>query len=416
MNEIKNEIEWLEARQHGIGSTASPVLALGKIFNKTPIDLYLEKKQEIRPRTDDNMHFRRGHTYEPLACALFEAQEGVKVHAPRNDFERYNVFMLWHPDIDCMYTDLDGFTEDGWIVEVKAPMQRTCDKYRTTGIPANYQIQGQHHICVARAAGLPFTGMKGDEIKGVVFVIYEPEVVQLQIVRVPVDEDMISAIEANAKYFWEEHVIPGEPPIEPDIPQPIKAKGKGGTYVHISGEAWKTSVAEWKMAKEILTVAENRIKATEKTIRDAMESSDLDAVVTDDGYKFSNKEQAGRKALDLTALQVAYPNINLADFQKQGKPFRSFRKYGPKNATSDATKKAAEEMGTGSMDNQLMTLRDELDVFTGANSFTPEEAMETFDELRDRADLYSRLLSVEIKGIENSLVLAADSVNEKVKG
>ena len=411
---ITNEMEWLEARQHGIGSTDSPVLALEKkkVFNKTPVDTYISKKQPIKPMADGNYHFRRGHTYEPLACALFEMQEGVKVYAPRNDEERYGDFMLWHPDVTCMFTDLDGYTEDGWIVEVKSPMQMTCDKYRAMGIPENYLVQGQHHIAVARAAGLP-NGLKGDDIKGVIFVIFEPEKVQLQVVRVPTDDDMIAVIEENARHFWETHIIPGVPPVEDEPKQPIQPKGKKGTYTEVDGEQWISAVASFKLAKELEATAKRRLDLAEATILKEMEAAGEEAVVTKDGYRFSNKDQAGRSAIDFKALVAAHPNIDLDKFKKRGEPFKVFRKYGPKTAKSDAERAAAEATGE-SMDSQLITLHDELMLFA-KTEFTTEEAVEEFDELRGRAELYTRVLSMELEGIEKGLHAAQEAVVERMK-
>jgi hypothetical protein len=244
-------------------------------------------------------------------------------------------------------------------------------------------------------------------------VIFEPEKVQLQIVRVPVDDDMIKVIEENARRFWEEHIIPNVPPVEEEPRQPIKPKGKKGTYSEVAGEAWTSAVASWKVAKEMEATAGRRVELAEKTIMDAMAGAKLDAVVTPDGYRFSHKEQAGRSAVDFKALVADHPTIDLDKYKKRGEPFKVFRKYGPKAAKTEAEKAAAKAVGE-TMDSQLMTLHDELELFAGTD-LTTEEAVAGFDELRGRAELYSRVLRMELDGIESGLEAAQNAVIEQMK-
>lgn len=86
------KLEWLKGRQHGVGSSDSPILALGEVFKHTPVDLYIDKKKSLTEddllSTDDNPHFRRGHTYEPLAAAIYAMQSGLKIYTPETDEER----------------------------------------------------------------------------------------------------------------------------------------------------------------------------------------------------------------------------------------------------------------------------------------------------------------------------------------
>lgn len=398
---IKNKEEWLVARQDGVGSADSPILAIGKVWEKTILDTYISKKQPVQP-DQDNPNFKRGRFYEPFAAALFEAQEGIEVFAPETEEERFNDFMLWHPDIPYLFTDLDGYTSDGWIVEIKAPMQRVADKYRKEGIPKNYIVQGQHHIVLAEAAGLPGLDLPNG-CPGVIFVIFSPETIELQIVRVPKDEEMGAAILANAKHFWEEHVIPSIPPTEETPKQPIITKAKGGSYTRVEGEGWESAVAAFVVADQLLNVGKRRLDMAKTTLKETMQEVDLAAVLAPKDFKFIYKEQAGKKSFDKKKLQADFPNLDLGKYEKQGKPFMAFRSYGPKAET-----------GEGGLDDQLMTLHEELCDFSGREMDIELASME-FDSLRDRTELYMRTLATEHGQLEEGLEAATAGLAKMIK-
>lgn len=389
---ITNEQEWLESRQRGVGSSDSPVLALGQVFETTKLDTYIAKKSKPEPQPD-NVNFRRGHMYEPLAIALAEQKLGMKIHAPETDEERWNDFQVVDPDRPWLYADFDGLREDGWVVEVKSPMQRIADRIRAEGLKDYYQVQGQHLVHVASVGDLPYLGKLPDGCPGVCFVIYEPEKCDVQIYEVPRNDEMIGAILANAEHFWKNHVETDEPPIDSTPTHPVNVPKSKSEYEHVEGEAWDEAVKQYTLADEAAMAAKLRLDAAKAQIKAALEAAGLDKVITANGHKFSNAEQAGRKSFDKKMLKAEHPEIDLDRYEKQGSPFKSFRHYGPKDEA---------RFGDDTLDGQLLTLKDELSLFV-SRRIGDEDAVDIFDELRDRAELYLRMLNLEQEGIATGI-------------
>jgi len=403
---IASELEWLASRQTGVGSSDSPVLALepDKVFGHTPLDIYISKKAEITDNEEDNPNFRRGHTYEPLAIALAEAKLGMRIHAPQNDMERWNDYQVRDPGRSYLYADFDGVREDGWVVEVKSPMQRVADKIRTEGLKDYYQVQGQHLVHVGDVGGLPVLGKLPDGCPGVCFVIYECEKVAVQIYEMPRNQDMIDAILANADNFWNNHVALDNPPID-YIQQPVQTRKTKTKYTEVEGEAWVEAVQQYSLAHEAQAAAKNRLEAAKSRIKTAMEQADLSYALIGE-HKFQYVQRAGRKTFNEKLLKAEHPTIDLERYKIAGKPYADFRHYGPKEQN---------KWGDETLDGQLLTIRDELEGFT-RRSVDPDVAVEVFDEMRARAELYARMLSLELEGIEAGINSAASALVEKVKG
>lgn len=402
-NIIKSQTEWLESRKHGVGSSDSPVLALGEIFKKTPLDLYINKKAPIE-KQKDNTNFRRGHTYEPLAIALAEEKLGMKIHAPKNDNERWNDYKVKDPTRDYVYADFDGVREDGWVVEVKSPLQRIAEQIQAKGLKAYYQIQGQHLVHVASTGDMSKIGSFPRECPGVCFVIYEPELVQVQIYEIPRNDVMISAILANAKNFWENHVLENNPPTEM-VAEKIETKSVGAKYQEVTGPSWDEAVTQLTMADETFNAAKNRLELSKARIQKAMTDAGLGKIITESGYKFQYIDQNGRKSFDLKKLKADYPFLKMEDYEKQGKPFKAFRKYGPKDAA---------KWGDETLDGQLLTLKDELDLFS-KRKINPEIAVEYYDELRIRTEMYLRMLALEQEGLKKGVDEAREALVKKIQ-
>jgi len=404
------KLEWLKRRQIlGVGSSESPVLALGEVYGHTPVDLYIGKKKTL---TEDdllssktNPHLRRGHTYEPLAAAMFEAQTGIKVYAPVTDDERYNTFQVSDPN-SPLFADFDGFCEDGWVLEIKSPMQRVADSFRSSGVRDSYLVQCQHHAHCANVCELPFLPDPKKwlgKVKGTRLVIYECENVALQIIELPIDEEMIEVIKHNATRFWKEAVEPGVPPATKTYKQPAKRPARA-KYTQLEGEAWNDAVNTLKLAKEREVAAAKAMDAAKRRIAGVMEEAKLDAVQVGP-HKFLYREVAGRKSFDKKALQADYPDLDLKKYDKQGEPRMQFNYYGPKD------KKKADAGNEN--ESQIITIQTELEDFAGRDHDI-EVGMEEFDELRARADLYTAMLELELEDIHSAIENAAKAIVPKL--
>jgi len=405
---IAEKVKWLQGRQRGVGSSDSPILALGEVFKKTPVDLYISKKRTITAEDvaaeEDNPHLRRGNTYEPLAAAMYEAQSGIKVYAPQTDQERYHDFQVDDPD-SPMFADFDGLCADGWVLEIKSPMQRVADSFRTSGIRDYYMIQSAHLAHCANVCTLPFLGdeWKG-KIKGTRVVIYECENVALQVVELPLDPDVSTILQDNARRFWREHVEKNVPPAAVAFKQPETKKAGKTVYKQMDGKGWKDAADTYKLAKERELAAKRAMDAAKAMIIDVMGEAGLDAVQVG-RHKFLNREQAGRKVFDKKALQADHPDMDLSKYEVRGKPYRSFRYFGPKDRA---------ETGDEATDAGIMTVQKELQEFT-TTDFDLEAGVEAFDELRARADLYAAMLEMELGEIRAAIEQAADAVAGKLQ-
>lgn len=403
-------LEWLKGRQRGVGSSDSPVLALGEVFRKTPVDVYISKKRDITEADDDhgdNPHLRRGHVYEGLAAAMFEAQTGIKVYAPETDEERFGTYQVWDPD-SPLFADFDGFCEDGWVMEIKSPMQRVADSFKASGIRDYYMIQSQHLAHVADKCALPFLGRDAEKwigkVKGTRVVIYECENVALQIVELPIDRDMIGVILRNANRFWTENVQTSTPPAPVHYEQPAPSKEKTKSkYTQMQGEAWQRAVDAYKLAKERQAGAATAMASAKRMIVGVMGEAKLEAIQIG-VHKFLNRPVAGRKGFSKKLLQADFPNLDLTKYEVQGEAHVQFNYYGPKDRMGG---------GDDSEEGTIVTVQSELEEFAG-KEWTIEEGVETFDELRSRADLYAAMLEMELGEVRTAIEKAADAVTKKL--
>lgn len=406
-------LEWLKGRQKGIGSSDSPILALGEVFKKTPVDLYISKKRAVTEEDaaeGDNPNLRRGHVYEPLAAALYEQQTGIKTYTPQTDEERFSTFQVWDPD-SPLFADFDGFCEDGWVLEVKSPMQRIADSFKASGIRDYYMIQSQHLAHCANVCSLPFLGKDAEKwkgkIKGTRVVIYECENVAIQIIELPIDQDMIGVIKRNAVKFWAENVLTDTPPAPTHYEQPPASKEKAKSkYTQMDTDAWHRAVNAYKLAKEREAGAEAAMESAKRMLIDVMAEAKLEAVQIG-LHKFLNRMVSGRKSFSKTLLQADFPNLNLSKYEVQGEPRMQFNYYGPKDRLKPGEGEG-EEKGSA-----IVTVQKELEEFAG-KTWDLEQGIEAFDELRARADLYAAMLEMELGEVRSAIELAADAVTQKI--
>lgn len=402
------KVEWLKRRQRGVGSSDSPVLALGKVFRSTPTTLYTSKIETITDNKvlgeEDNPHLRRGNLYEPLAIAMFEEQTGIKVYSPDGDEERYNDFQVFLPG-SPLYADFDGLCEDGWVLEAKAPLQRVCDSFRSNGVRDYYYVQC-HHLAIVANEAQSLPGLGGEwrgKIKGTRLVVYEPENAQVQIVEFPIDQQWGELIRHNADHFWQA-VEAREPPRPDEYQQPPKTKKKA-KYTAVDGEAWRQAVERYRLAKERQKQAEAAMEAAKKLLKGVMAEAELDAVQIGPD-KFSYREQAGARRFNTDLLKADFPDLDLEKYKVRGEPFRAFRHYGPKDRA---------ETGDETLDKQVLTIQRELEEFAG-RELSLSEAMEEFDDLRGRADLYASVLEAELEDITDAVEAAAKAATKQLGG
>jgi putative phage-type endonuclease len=193
---VQTREEWLAERRKGLGgSDAAAVVGLSPY--RTPLQVYLDKIGElVEEVSSPAIHW--GNVLEPILRQEYSNQTGRVVYLPQG--------VLKHEKHPFMLATLDGYTDDGRVVELKTT--RFPDDWGEPGtdeIPQHYLLQVQHYMAVTKFPVADVAVLIG----GQDFRIYE----------VPADKEIQEMmIEAEAK-FWEqvEKQIPPEPRSAEDI-------------------------------------------------------------------------------------------------------------------------------------------------------------------------------------------------------
>jgi hypothetical protein len=270
-------------------------------------------------------------------------------------------------------------------------------------------IQSMHLAHCANVCSLPFLGKDADKwkgkIKGTRVVIYECENVAIQIIELPIDQDMIGVIKRNAQTFWNDNVLTDTPPAPVHYEQPAPSKEKTKSkYTQMDNESWHRAVNAYKLAKEREAGAEVAMESAKRMLIDVMAEAKLEAVQIG-VHKFLNRLVAGRKSFSKSLLQADFPNLDLSKYEVQGEPHVQFNYYGPKDKLKAGE---GEEEKTN-----IITVQSELVEFA-TKEWNLEEGIEEFDELRARADLYAAMLEMELGEVRSAIEKAADAVTQKI--
>ena len=137
-----SHMEWLAARQGGIGGSDAAALVLTPDVYKwhRPIDVYRSKVYEL-PEEEESLACRMGHFLEPLVADLFTEETGYRVH-------RWNR-MLTSSEFPWAFANIDRKLR-GYDRGLEC---KTCSVYRERQFddemfPPEYYVQIQHYLAV----------------------------------------------------------------------------------------------------------------------------------------------------------------------------------------------------------------------------------------------------------------------------
>jgi putative phage-type endonuclease len=185
--------EWLAARVGRVTASRIPdVMAKGKGGEaQTRLNYKWQLVAEIMTgQSQEDRFFSQamawGVEQEPFARAAYEIQTGGLVE---------NVGLVAHPSIPRCAASPDGLVGLDGLLEIKCPKTPTHLEYMEKGaIPGNYQLQMLWQMtCTGR--------------QWVDFATFDPrlpEELQLFVMRFPLDQPRIDAIEAEVQKFWNE--------------------------------------------------------------------------------------------------------------------------------------------------------------------------------------------------------------------
>lgn len=174
--------EWLKWRKKGIGgSDVSCLLGINKW--KSEIELWLDKTNQTDESPVENEAMTWGTIMEPIIRNHFAEMTGKTVVELKA--------MLQHPEYPFMIADVDGITTDDEgnpaIIEIKTASEYKRSEWED-GVPAYYQTQVQHYLCVMGIKKAYVTVLIG----GNSFKIYE----------IDADDEIQSMLIAVEKNFW----------------------------------------------------------------------------------------------------------------------------------------------------------------------------------------------------------------------
>jgi len=287
---------WLEERKTGIGGSDAGAVC-GVSGWKTPLQVWNEKMGLTGPQEDNPAMFW-GRALEPVVRQKYSDETGRAVLIPKG--------MLRHPDYPFMLANLDGFTEDGRLVEIKtAGYSFGWGENGTDDIPINYLLQVQHYMAVT---GLKVTDMPV-LIGGQDFRIYE----------IPEDKQIQKLIINRESAFWS-MVEAGTPP-DPESYREIKEfyKNSEASRIVASGEV-EAALERLIEARKTMKDLEEEEEAAKRIIMLNMGASDT--LVSPAGVVLATwKSGKPPKRFDAKGLEMDLPETYRL-YLKEGEPVR----------------------------------------------------------------------------------------------
>jgi len=323
---ITSREDWLEARLNGIGGSEAPVIYNGSVYDRTIMDLYLEKRRIVEP--PDISHkpdIQRGNWLESIVAKIYAKEHGVDVDAPLDKVDQWNRFFHWSDEHPFMFANIDFRIRGAKVMgEIKCPRVRGFMKVSREGLHEHYLLQVMHDMAVT-----------GDE--RCVFLVFSAEMWKLHVEIIERDEALISKIIDANRAFWD-CVERGQPPVHeaPGSKEKVTAKSEkmpdagDSEIVRLETPDFSSAVKQYQEAQDLIAeVTEIKNEAKKQAI-DLMGKAEI---AEGGGCRVFHKEVPGRKTLDKKALQANHPDIDLKKFEKVGKPFRQFRIF---NTSADA--------------------------------------------------------------------------------
>lgn len=282
--EIKIEqrsADWFKLRKKHIGgSDVAPILGISPW--KTALDVFNEKMSPHAEEAPKNPWMQRGVDLEPEALRSFENETGYLM-LPKVMVSDLSPFAM---------ASFDGFEIDGkCAVEIKCGGEKSHLQALHGEIPKHYYAQMQHQMYVA-------------ELQEIYFYSYRPEylVKPFYIEIVKRDEEFITDMIEKERKFYEEHMLTGIPP---ENPNKIK---------EIDSEVWISISEEYK-----------RFDRQEK------EASKRKEELRDYLVQIAQSENAKGNGITLTKVNrkgiIDYKNIPILktiDIEEYRKPATSF--------------------------------------------------------------------------------------------
>lgn len=114
------------------------------------------------PDLSGKLNVQRGHSLEPIALNEVADTLNTNIFKPN--------CMLLSDDYPWAIADLDGVTDEGWVIEVKTTSSYSKIEQAKAGeIPPDYMSQGDHYLAFTQFEGCP---NPGQPFQGVIYAIF----------------------------------------------------------------------------------------------------------------------------------------------------------------------------------------------------------------------------------------------------
>lgn len=289
---------WLQARRKGIGgSDAAAILGLSPW--KSPLQLYLDKRGELESQPD-NESMLWGRVLEPVIRQQYAERTGRIV--------RLHEGIIAHPSHAFMLANLDGFTDDRRVLEIKtARSGHDWGEPGTDEIPETYLLQVQHYMAVT-----------GYEVADVAVLIGGSD---FRIYEVPADNDLHEMlIDAEAE-FWQ-RVVEGNPPDPVNHADMVAKFGRSSIEQAIEASHEELeALAQLKAIRAQIKEAEKIEESAKAILMKAM--GEADTLSTNGKVVVTWKMAKPSNRFDAAGFKAAHPEL-YAQFCRAGEPSRRF--------------------------------------------------------------------------------------------
>lgn len=248
----------------------------------------------------DNNAMKWGRVLEPVIKQEYAEATGRTVLQPAD--------MLRHAQHGFMVANLDGFTEDRRIVEIKtARTDRDWGEPGSDQVPQEYLLQVQHYMIVT-----------GFQVADVAVLIGGSD---FRLYEVPADrelQDMMIAAEAD---FWR-RVQAGDPPEPASLKDAQEKYGRASRAEAVEADAVIAGYLDG-LAKLSAQIEDLQAQADERKAKVMAYMAERDTLTIAGRIAVTWKQQAGARRFDSTAFKAAHPAL-YDQFLKQGEPSRRF--------------------------------------------------------------------------------------------
>jgi putative phage-type endonuclease len=145
-----------------IGGSEAPCVDGTNSFTSGYTLMMRKRGVEEFPDISGQLNVQRGHSLEPVALNEVAGIYDTNIFKPN--------CMLLSEDYPWAIADLDGVTDDGWMVEVKTTSSYPKIEQAKSGeVPPDYMSQGDHYLAFTQFEGCP---NPGEPFKGVIYAIF----------------------------------------------------------------------------------------------------------------------------------------------------------------------------------------------------------------------------------------------------